>query len=284
MNFFVPLTEKELLSRAETWEWLQDNARYFAVVHISLDAILKHHGELDANVSRLGRFSVGPLSKHREFLKGAFRMGITSLNLVCFDEPKRWLLKPSMSYPTEQHPSHRIPRMGSFRNFETLLEFSCDNSSRTTIDWLRMKSFMGSHDCEEGSVLDKLYSNAYNSGFAWNSGAGGNRDNLIILCLSHWRIGKSQMFKQRLHMTKDSKSFSLRKEWNYSTVRQDRRHFDISNHREISSSHKANEPKPMSNNSPLEIRTFIVCRHNIQLEPPCPVADFIIHVMDVKKR
>jgi hypothetical protein len=92
------------------------------------------------------------------------------------------------------------------------------------------------------------------------------------------------MFKQRLHMVKDSESFSRRKEWNYSTVRGDRRHFDISNHREISSSHKANGPKPMPNDSPLEIRTFIFCCHNIQPELPSPVADFIIHVMDVKKR
>jgi hypothetical protein len=78
------------------------------------------------------------------------------------------------------------------------------------------------------------YSSAENSGFAWNSAAGGKRDKLIILCLSYWKIGKSQMFIQRLHMIKDSESFSLRKEWNYPTVREDRRHFDISNHREIS--------------------------------------------------
>jgi hypothetical protein len=71
------------------------------------------------------------------------------------------------------------------------------------------------------------------------------------------------MFKQRLHMIKDTESFSLRKEWNYSTVREDRRHFDISNHREISSSHKANGPKAMPNDLSLEMRTFTFCRHNI---------------------
>jgi hypothetical protein len=42
--------------------------------------------------------------------------------------------------------------------------------------------------------------------------AGGKSDNQIILCLSHWKIGKSQLVKQRLDMIKDGKSFSVGKE------------------------------------------------------------------------